>query len=390
MMISVLQDSVLGNPVALWLLAVAAAGSGWLAGRLVVAVLRAVLRPARRPLAQDALARSAPGLRLATLLVGLQGGLSLLDLPPHVAQFLEQGVRFAQVMALAWALTAAVDALHARLATGCAGRTDKVGGSRAAGSAADLRRLSVLRLMVRALVWAAGLATALGTVGVQMSAVLGAIGLVGLALALAAQGLLANLMGGLQVLVQRPFRPGQHIEVAGLSGLVQHVGLHSTTLRDAQDRMLRLPNHLFTRHVLACDDGPEGLHQWLRLRLAPGTPAHKVEQGLAILRDIVTDQPLLLKRCRTGFERIDASHLELCLWFAVAPWSADEGDHLADTHDKRSRALTQIHLAILRRFEAAGIALAGTQPIGAQPAAPRSLSVGELRPESPEVMRQAA
>lgn len=385
MMISVLQDSVLGNPLALWLLALAATGSGWLAGRLVVAVLRAVLRPARRPLAQDALARSAPGLRLATLLVGLQGGLSLLTLPLRAAQFLEQGVRFAQVMALAWALTAAADALHARVAAGCAGRPD---------SAADLRRLSAGRLLVRALVWAAGLATALGTVGVQLTAVLAAIGLAGLALVLAAQGLLTNLLGGVQVLVQRPFRPGQHIEVAGLSGRVLQVGLHSTTLRDAQDRELRLPNHLFTRHVLAREDVPPGLHQRLRLRLAPGTPAHKIEQGLAILRDIVTDQPLLLKRCRTGFEQIDASHLELCLWFAVAPWSADDLERHADAHDKRNRALTQINLAILRRFEAAGIVLAGAPSPAQSPLQPptpqTALPSAPPRSDATEPMRQAA
>ncbi|GAB3384742.1 mechanosensitive ion channel family protein [Lysobacter fragariae] len=83
----------------------------------------------------------------------------------------------------------------------------------------------------------------LGFAPASLFAVLGAAGL-GIGLAL--KDSLSNLAAGLQLIVQRPFRAGDHIIAAGLEGTVEQVKVFQTRLRTPDNRVLILPNSLIT------------------------------------------------------------------------------------------------------------------------------------------------
>jgi small conductance mechanosensitive channel len=83
---------------------------------------------------------------------------------------------------------------------------------------------------------------ALGQLGVQTASLLAVLGAAGLAIGLALQGTLSNIAAGLMLLWLRPFRVGEYIETATVSGVVREIGLFATTL-DTFDGLYRfVPN----------------------------------------------------------------------------------------------------------------------------------------------------
>ena len=71
----------------------------------------------------------------------------------------------------------------------------------------------------------------LGQFGVQTASIIAAIGAIGLAIGLALQGTLQNIAAGIMLLILRPFRIGEDVEVGPLTGTVQDIGLFATRLR---------------------------------------------------------------------------------------------------------------------------------------------------------------
>ncbi len=71
---------------------------------------------------------------------------------------------------------------------------------------------------------------ALQNLGVQLLPLIAGLGVAGAGIALAMQGVLSNLVAGLSIILTKPFRVGQYIQVAGVEGQVEQVSLFSTIL----------------------------------------------------------------------------------------------------------------------------------------------------------------
>jgi len=95
-----------------------------------------------------------------------------------------------------------------------------------------------------------GTVTALGTAGVNVSALVAGLGLTGFALGFAFRDVLSNMLAGILLLLYRPFERGDHISVTGLEGAVAHIDLRYTVL-EAADKTILLPNSsLFTNPII--------------------------------------------------------------------------------------------------------------------------------------------
>jgi small conductance mechanosensitive channel len=84
--------------------------------------------------------------------------------------------------------------------------------------------------------------TVLGQFGVQTASIIATLGAAGLAIGLALQGTLQNIAAGIMLLVLRPFRVGESIETAAVSGTVTEIGLFATELRTADGLYRLAPN----------------------------------------------------------------------------------------------------------------------------------------------------
>jgi len=82
----------------------------------------------------------------------------------------------------------------------------------------------------------------LGLFGIPTASFIAVLGAAGLAVGLALQGTLANFAAGVMLLVFRPFRIGDYVEVGGTAGSVDSIGIFTTTLNTPDNVRIVVPN----------------------------------------------------------------------------------------------------------------------------------------------------
>ena len=83
---------------------------------------------------------------------------------------------------------------------------------------------------------------ALSRIGVQTASFVAVIGAAGLAVGLALQGSLSNFAAGVLLILFRPLKAGEFVEVAGTAGVVQTVQIFTTVLTSGDNKMVVVPN----------------------------------------------------------------------------------------------------------------------------------------------------
>lgn len=86
-----------------------------------------------------------------------------------------------------------------------------------------------------------GFITALGTIGVNVSAIVASLGLSGFALSFALKDYLSNVLAGIMILIYQPYHIGNHIIVGSATGTVSEINLRYTVL-DNNDKKILIPN----------------------------------------------------------------------------------------------------------------------------------------------------
>jgi small conductance mechanosensitive channel len=112
----------------------------------------------------------------------------------------------------------------------------------------DLIRL--LGRLTRLMAAAFGFLTAIGTLGIDIKALVAGLGLTGFALGFALKDIISNSLAGILILIYKPFRRGDRIDVAGSSGQVETIDLRYTTLTIEEGGRVLVPNStLFTNSI---------------------------------------------------------------------------------------------------------------------------------------------
>ena len=101
--------------------------------------------------------------------------------------------------------------------------------------AALLARTSSVTLIIL------GFITALGTLGINVSAMVAGLGLTGFALGFALKDTISNILSGVLILLYRPFEIGSRIKISGYEGVVVSIDLRYTEL-EGEGRKILIPN----------------------------------------------------------------------------------------------------------------------------------------------------
>jgi small-conductance mechanosensitive channel len=111
---------------------------------------------------------------------------------------------------------------------------------------------------VRIVVLIVGLLVLLSSLGIQIAPILTALGVGGLAVALALQETLQNLFAGMHLLADHPIRVGDYVKLGdGIEGYVVDVGWRSTRLRMLANSVIIVPNHKVAQSIITNYDMPE-------------------------------------------------------------------------------------------------------------------------------------
>lgn len=91
---------------------------------------------------------------------------------------------------------------------------------------------------------------ALGTLGIAVAPLIAMVGVAGVGIGLAMQGVLGNLVSGLLIIFTKPFRVGEFVEIGGNYGQVTDIELFSTTLIHADKSRVVIPNRKISGEIL--------------------------------------------------------------------------------------------------------------------------------------------
>ncbi|MES2014246.1 MAG: mechanosensitive ion channel family protein [Patescibacteria group bacterium] len=91
---------------------------------------------------------------------------------------------------------------------------------------------------------------AAGQIGINLTATVAGLGIVGIAIGFAAQDTLANIMSGVLIYVDKPFKIGQWITVGSMYGRVQKITMRTTRIRTLDNTFVVIPNQKIANEVL--------------------------------------------------------------------------------------------------------------------------------------------
>lgn len=104
---------------------------------------------------------------------------------------------------------------------------------------------------VKVAIWIVGGLVLLGGLGISITPVLTALGVGGLAVALALQDTLSNFFAGLHLLIEKPIRVGDFVKLeTGQEGYVMDIGWRTTRVRMLPNNMVILPNSKLTQSIV--------------------------------------------------------------------------------------------------------------------------------------------
>lgn len=102
---------------------------------------------------------------------------------------------------------------------------------------------SIIVNIARIVIWALGVSIMLSACfNVDVNGLIAAIGVGGVALSLGLQDTIKNFIGGLQVTLMKIVRPGDHIKVGEVDGIVQDVSWRQTVVKDYENNIHLIPN----------------------------------------------------------------------------------------------------------------------------------------------------
>jgi small-conductance mechanosensitive channel len=206
--------------------------------------------------------------------------------------------------------------------------------------------MGLIRVLVTFALFAIALIVVLDNLGVNVTGLVAGLGIGGIAIGLAAQGIFSDLFAALSIIFDKPFRQGEVITYDQTTARVEHIGLKSTRLRAMTGERKVISNaNLLQKEITSL--------QMLALRrvtFAIGiiyqTPEDKADAIPAMLQDIVEAQGYMF--VNAGLVSFGASSLDYQLNFDVP--DPDTHDYFLSRHS--------VGLAIWKRFNAEGIKFA--------------------------------
>ncbi|MCW3849008.1 mechanosensitive ion channel family protein [Sphingomonas sp. LB-2] len=219
--------------------------------------------------------------------------------------------------------------------------------------------LGIIRMLVTILVFAIALVVVLSNLGVNVTGLVAGLGIGGIAIGLAAQGIFADLFAALAIIFDKPFRIGDNIAFGTSKGKVERIGLKSTRLRGPNGEERIVANKKLLDYELLNNSNREYRRITLTIRLAYSTPGEKAAMVPELVRQAVEGEKCIFGKA--WLSDFAVSSIDYEIEFDSPSPSADEAD------EKKHK----VAMAILKRFDDEGINFfAPTQA----PATPPSVS----------------
>lgn len=272
-----LDQEILGNTIETWAISILIIVGAVIVVKLLTLLGQKVLKPfiSKTTNRLDDIiyySLEAP-LKFAVILLGIWIAIHRLVYPDNFVKVVDSAYRILITLDITW--------IFARLFSGL---LQNYWRQRSDGNANKM--MPVVRRTILVIVWIIGLVMALSNIGVNISALLGTLGIGGIAFALAAQDTVKNIFGAFTIFTDKPFSIGDTINVNGLEGTVVDVGARSTKILGYDRRITTIPNYKIADASVVNISSEPMRRVTVKLGLTYDTTSEKIKEALNILRAI--------------------------------------------------------------------------------------------------------
>lgn len=198
-----------------------------------------------------------------------------------------------------------------------------------------------VRSGARFLLWFITIIILADSQGFPVTSLIGMLGIIGLALSLALQGILSNLAGGIMILISKPFVVGDQIEAGGVSGIAHEIGLVYTKIKTFDNKIIFVPNGEISGEKIINYTTQDKRRVDLKFNASYEDDPETVK---GCIRGVIDAHPKTLVTPEP-FVRVSA-YLDSSIEYTVRVWCATE-----DYWDVQSDLLEQVKAA----FDRAGV-----------------------------------
>lgn len=330
-----LEYVILGNTVQTWIISILFVIGAVVVVKLVTLLGRKVIKPFVSRTANrvdDIVYYSVePPLKFAIMLLGIWIALHKLAYPDDWVKIVDNSFSILIVLDITWVIARLLTALLQNY-WGSKGHAQKM--------------MPVVRRTILVIVWIIGIVMALSNVGVDINALWGTLGIGGVAIALAAQDTVKNILGAITIFTDKPFGIGDTINVNGIEGTVVDIGMRSTRIRGYDQRITTIPNYKITDANIVDISSEPMRRVMVKLGLTYDTGAEKMAEALKILQSLpakVKDVSKSPSNVIAVFSEYSDSALVLNFYYYIEK----QGDIL--------NVQSEMNMAILSAFDRAGL-----------------------------------
>jgi small-conductance mechanosensitive channel len=208
-----------------------------------------------------------------------------------------------------------------------------------------MNAMGLIRLLVTIVVFAIALVVVLDNLGVNVTGLVAGLGVGGIAIGLAAQGIFADLFAALAIIFDRPFRRGDAITYDSSSGTVEEIGLKSTRIRGINGEQRIISNRNLLDKEIINNTQRERRRTKLAIGVGYETDRNLLDRLPLVFKEVVEAQELVF--VRAGFVAFGGSSIDFELEFD-SPFA----DYQL-SYDARHK----VGIALYRRLDAEGVSI---------------------------------
>ena len=210
--------------------------------------------------------------------------------------------------------------------------------------------LGIIGFIARMTIWSFVLLLTLDNLGIQIQPLLAGLGIGGIAVALAVQNVLGDLLASLAITLDRPFVIGDSLAIDDFSGTVEYIGVKSTRLRSVSGEQIILSNSNLMSSRMRNHSRLRERRVVFTISLSQDTPHAKLERVPAVIRSLIEEHKDI-RFDRSHFSKISANSFDIeTVYFVTTP-----------NYGRYMDIQQQVYLGLLDALSRDGISLA--QPL---------------------------
>lgn len=275
-------------------------------GRIIAKIVCAIIRKFRREENGEVLLKVEPPSRFLFLIIGLWVAINLIVIEGFWYDTLSHLVRTLVIFSCVWFLLQCAELVSEYLHEKLSNSDSKL---------SDMMTL-MMKNGLKVLVLITGITIIIQEWGYNIGALLTGLGLGGLAFALAAKDTLANLIGSVMIMLDRPFSIGDWIAVANVEGTVEDIGFRSTRVRTFGQALVSIPNAYLTNQPIINWSKMGKRRVNFKLRIKIGISSEEIKSIIARIQNLLTDREGIHQDSITvAFDLLGEGGIELVINF---------------------------------------------------------------------------